>query len=284
MDMNNTDNLKSFEISLRTGWKDEEKLLLWEQVKAAQKVGAPLKQVFETVALKTGRKPNSVRNYYYMKVKETGEIEKKPATFIPFSKEEVYFLLKELLSSGAKGESIRGASLRLAGNDKTLMLRYQNKYRSLIKSQKNIVERVMADMDNEGIRYVNPYNKKKTAAAKDAILPDSLIDQLKTSGVDVRNFFGGLKKMASLAASYRQNELKLKETAMVNMELKNENEELSRKIEELNAKLKSETEKNSNTASLLRKLIKMSSAKELSEFSGLSEWLKESAAGSAEAL
>lgn len=284
MDMNNTDNLKSFEISLRTGWKDEEKLLLWEQVKAAQKVGAPLKQVFETVALKTGRKPNSVRNYYYMKVKETGEIEKKPATFIPFSKEEVYFLLKELLSAGAKGESIRGASLRLAGDDKTLMLRYQNKYRSLIKSQKNIVERVMADMDNESIRYVNPYNKKKTAAAKDAILPDSLIDQLKTSGVDVKNFFGGLKKMASLAASYRQNELKLKETAMVNMELKNENEELSRKIEELNAKLKSETEKNSNTASLLRQLIKMSSAKELSEFSGLSEWLKESAAGSAEAL
>lgn len=284
MDMNNTDNLKSFEISLRTGWKDEEKLLLWEQVKSAQKVGAPLKQVFETVALKTGRKPNSVRNYYYMKVKETGEIEKKPATFIPFSKEEVYFLLKELLSSGAKGESIRGASLRLADGDKTLMLRYQNKYRSLIKSQKNIVERVMADMDNEGIRYVNPYNKKKTAAAKDAILPDSLIDQLKTSGVDVKNFFGGLKKMALLAASYRHNELKLKETAMVNMELKNENEELSRKIEELNAKLKSESEKNSNTASLLRQLIKMSSAKELSEFSGLSEWLKESAAGSAEAL
>lgn len=284
MDMNNTDNLKSFEISLRTGWKDEEKILLWEQVKAAQKVGAPLKQVFETVAIKTGRKPNSVRNYYYMKVKETGEIEQKPATFIPFSKEEVYFLLKELLSAGAKGESVRGASLRLAGDDKTLMLRYQNKYRSLIKSQRNIVERVMADMDSEGIRYVNPYDKKKTATAKDAILPDSLIEQLKTSGVDIKNFFGGLKKMASLAATNKQNELRLKESAMVNMDLKRENDILSSEIEDLNNKLKRETEKNSNTASLLRQLVKMSSSKEISEFSGLSEWLKESSSGSAEAL
>ena len=67
--MNNAGSLQRFEISLRSGWKDEEKLMLWDEVKKAQSSGAPLKRVFETVAQLTGRKPNSVRNYYYMKVK-----------------------------------------------------------------------------------------------------------------------------------------------------------------------------------------------------------------------
>ena len=45
MDTNNAAGLPDFEISLRTGWKDEEKLLLWDEVKKAQKIGAPLKRV-----------------------------------------------------------------------------------------------------------------------------------------------------------------------------------------------------------------------------------------------
>ena len=49
MDINNTADLQSFEISLRTGWKDDEKLMLWDEVRKAQKMGAPLKRVFENV-------------------------------------------------------------------------------------------------------------------------------------------------------------------------------------------------------------------------------------------
>ncbi|MEL7602023.1 MAG: hypothetical protein AAGU77_02610 [Bacillota bacterium] len=33
MDTNNAAGLPEFEISLRTGWKDDEKLLLWDEVK-----------------------------------------------------------------------------------------------------------------------------------------------------------------------------------------------------------------------------------------------------------
>jgi len=270
MDMNNQDNLKSFEISLRSGWKDDEKLLLWEQVKAAQKAGAPLKQVFETVASKTGRKPNSVRNYYYMKVKETGEIEKKPVTFVSFSKEEVYMLIKELLGARAKGESIRGASLRLAKGDKTLMLRYQNKYRSLIKSKKNLVERVMADMDKEGARYINPYEKRKSAAVRDGIFPDSIVEALKVSGVDTKSFFAGLKRITSLAAAEKQYEQKLREMQMQNADLKKQNETLKGRVGELSLKLQSEIKKNSSAADMLRELLNMGMAKDIDGFKGLS--------------
>ena len=34
MDTNNQSGINSFDIALRTGWKDEEKLLLWDEVKA----------------------------------------------------------------------------------------------------------------------------------------------------------------------------------------------------------------------------------------------------------
>ena len=59
MDMNIEAGLGSFEIALRTGWKDEEKLMLWDEVKRAQKLGAPLKRVFETVAKKQAANPTA---------------------------------------------------------------------------------------------------------------------------------------------------------------------------------------------------------------------------------
>ena len=195
MDIN--DGLQSFEISLRTGWKDDEKLMLWDEVKKAQKIGAPLKRVFETVAAKTGRKPNSVRNYYYMKVKDTGEISQKPQTFTPFTKEEIYMLLRSLLAAGAKGESIRGASLKLANGDKTLMLRYQNKYRSLIKSGRPLVEKVMSDLAEGGVPYLDPYETRRGAAPvgdDSAYLDESTAKALMSSDVDVKSFFKGFEE------------------------------------------------------------------------------------------
>ncbi|MGE5496421.1 MAG: hypothetical protein ACM3S4_14090 [Burkholderiales bacterium] len=291
MDTNNTIGLQSFEISLRTGWKDEEKLLLWDEVKKAQKIGAPLKRVFETVAKSTGRKPNSVRNYYYMKVKETGEIEQKPSTFTPFSKEEIYMLLRTLLAAGAKGESIRGASLKLAGGDKTLMLRYQNKYRSLIKTGRSLVEKVMADMDRDGEKYLNPYESHKPNSAlgrENKYIPESVAKVLVSSDVDIKNFFKGLAKIASLAASKISAEEEMEMLSSQNESIRNENAALAANIKELKAQLKKEMERSVKAAALFQQLIKVNSAfsdtKDIEGLAGLGEWLKESNIGSVDAL
>jgi hypothetical protein len=281
MDMNNAIGLQSFEISLRTGWKDDEKLMLWDEVKKAQKIGTPLKRVFETVAKNTGRKPNSVRNYYYMKVKETGEIEQKPSTFTPFSKEEIYMLLRTLLAAGAKGESIRGASLRLADGDKTLMLRYQNKYRSLIKTGRSLVEKVMADMDRDGEKYLSPYESHKQSAIgrENKYIPENVAKALVSSDVDIKNFFKGLAKIASLAASKINSEEEIEKLSSQNESIINENEALSANIKELNAKLKKEMERSVKAATLFQQLIKVNSAfsedKEIEGLASLGEWLKE---------
>ena len=56
----------------RTGWKKEEDTLLFAEIEKSVGRGTPLKSVFEAVAEQTGRKPNSVRNYYYARIKEMG--------------------------------------------------------------------------------------------------------------------------------------------------------------------------------------------------------------------
>lgn len=278
MDTNNAAGLPDFEISLRTGWKDEEKLMLWDEVKKAQKIGAPLKRVFETVARQTGRKPNSVRNYYYMKVKETGEIEQKPSSFVQFSKEEIYSLLRTLLAAGARGESIRGASLKLASGDKTLMLRYQNKYRSLIKTAKPLVDMVMADMRQDGEKYLSPYETQKTTTVREnRYIPESVTRALSGADVDIKAFFKGLAKIASMAASSTQAEQELHMLEAQSENIKKENAALSASLRDLNAKLKKEMERSVKAATLYQQLVKLGASapefKNIESLAGLGEIL-----------
>lgn len=284
MDMNNENGLHSFDIALRTGWKDEEKLMLWDEVKKAQKIGSPLKRVFETVAHKTGRKPNSVRNYYYMKVKETGEIEQKPSTFTPFTKEEIYMLLRTLLAASANGESIRGASLRLANGDKTLMLRYQNKYRSLVKNGRSLVEKVMADMDRDNEKYLNPYNTQKSIAAatkESKYIPESVIKSLMACDVDIKSFFKGLAKIAGLAVVKVRTEEEMLQLMLQSESIKKENAAL-------HMRLKKEMERSHKAASLFEQLMSLKTktieTKDLESLTALGEWLKEDTRGNADAL
>ncbi len=279
MDMNNEAGLGSFEIALRTGWKDDEKLMLWDEVKRAQRIGAPLKRVFETVAQKTGRKPNSVRNYYYMKVKETGEIEQKPSTFIPFTKEEIYTLLRTLLGAAATGESIRGASLRLANGDKTLMLRYQNKYRSLVKNGQPLVEKVMRDMDKTNEKYINPYDMQKPGmqtVKESRLIPENVVKTLMSCDIDVRSFFKGLAKIAGMAIQKNRSEEELLKAALQNENIKKENATL-------NARLKKEMEKRLYAATLFDQLS-VPEKGDLESVKTLQAWLKEGMRTSADAL
>jgi len=53
--------------------------------------------------------------------------------------------------------SVRACVRRLAGGDRTLMLRYQNKYRSTVRTRPEIVHRVMEQLARDGVPYVSPY-------------------------------------------------------------------------------------------------------------------------------
>lgn len=53
------------ETAAKGGWTQQEDRLLLSAAQSARQDGRALRSVFEDVAAQTGRKPNSIRNYYY---------------------------------------------------------------------------------------------------------------------------------------------------------------------------------------------------------------------------
>ena len=62
------------ETAAKGGWTQQEDRLLLSAAQAARQDGRALRSVFEEVAAQTGRKPNSIRNYYYERIKQ-GDVE-----------------------------------------------------------------------------------------------------------------------------------------------------------------------------------------------------------------
>ncbi len=176
----------------RAGWSVEEEALLFAEAERARGGGLPLKSVFETVASATGRKPNSIRNYYYARVKD-GAAEGSSfhsAAFVPFTREEVRQLLRTVLSAQARGVSVRACTLSMGNGDTRSMLRYQNKYRSVVKNDPVFVREILAELEAEGLPAHDPY-----AAAKPT-QSSTHFDRM-----DALAFFEALE---ALAAKYRR--------------------------------------------------------------------------------
>ena len=124
-------------------WKDEEVYTLFKFVEKFKTNNQPLLKAFELFANEYKRKKNSVRNFYYLKLKE---FEKNPIlaqklniNLIAHTKtEQKFFTIEETeLSMNKintllkKGYSVRRACLEVAQGNIKEMLRLQNKYRSL---------------------------------------------------------------------------------------------------------------------------------------------------------
>ncbi len=137
----------------RSGWNHAEEELLNAAVDRCRAAGEPLRTAFVQAAKETGRRPNSVRNHYYASNKTAGAA---PA-FLPFSEEESLSLLKTVLLARSAGESVRACTLRIAQGDTRRMLRYQNKYRALLKSQPDLVDRARRELQASGDPIFDPY-------------------------------------------------------------------------------------------------------------------------------
>ena len=133
------------------GWRPEETELLWKEIRAAAETGAPLRDVFERMGEALGRKPNSIRNYYYMRLREQGgEDCRRAAPFETFTEEEIHDLLRHVLSAKGQGKSVRASVMDLSHGDKTLMLRYQNKYRALLHKRPDLIEQICQELKEAG--------------------------------------------------------------------------------------------------------------------------------------
>ena len=146
----------------RTGWSESENKLLWETADEAQQQGLPLKAVFEQIARQTGRRPNSIRNYYYAQVRSREDGQVPTARFVPFTQPEVDWLMEQVLIARAEGQSVRSCLQKLSGGDHSLMLRYQNKYRAVIKSRPEYVRGLVDKLNSEGISCDTPQVNHRT--------------------------------------------------------------------------------------------------------------------------
>lgn len=197
-------------IRSRAGWSDAENERLFLMAAEAAKDSRPLKSVFDNFAAASGRRPNSVRNYYYARVKLGDAAFSHTPAFVPFTDAESESLLKSVLSAQAGGESVRSCTLRLGGGDDRAMLRYQNKYRSLVRTNPNLVRRVLSALKAQGLPCVDPYlprtgAKRVGRPKKSRSLADAasavLQDLGRVEGLDVSAFFESLGTLAIAAVS-----------------------------------------------------------------------------------
>lgn len=135
-----------------SGWQDEETRRLFEAVKQAGESGVSLRSVFEALSEGLGRRPNSIRNHYYACLRENPDVAgERPAPIRLFTPEETHELLRQVLMGRGQGLSVRACVMRLAEGDKSRMLRYQNKYRSLLKRQPELIDAVREELASEGL-------------------------------------------------------------------------------------------------------------------------------------
>lgn len=178
----------------RGGWSEDEASVLFERVSQAHRDGTPLRAVFDDVGRELGRKPNSIRNYYYQRVNESPALsgEKKPS-FRVFTGEETRELIASVLAARGRGTSVRACVRELANGDPKQMLRYQNKYRSVLKSKPELLNEIARELSEQGLsvpaimplgqraprhvselesavsRYAEKVGDKKAAALIDAV-------------------------------------------------------------------------------------------------------------------
>ena len=135
----------------RAGWQQEEIDLLFSAVSEAGETGKPLRDVFAQVGEQLSRKPNSIRNFYYARVRESPELAARQTPFRAFTSDELHELLRNVLIGRGQGESVRACVTRLAGGDRSGMLRYQNKYRSVLKNRPELLEEIAQELRLEGL-------------------------------------------------------------------------------------------------------------------------------------
>ena len=130
---------------VNNNWTVDETRELFARCALARKKGESLSSAFSDMAEKTCRSVNSVRNYYYAQAKTfelvpevaqklgivAGEVRRE--RFVPFEDSEVRSLIEDVLIAKGRGISVRKAIAAMSGGDEKKALRYQNKYRSVLR-------------------------------------------------------------------------------------------------------------------------------------------------------
>lgn len=193
----------------KAGWSIEETELLFRKIDEAASKNQPIKRAFEAVAERTGRRPNSIRNYYYVKLRE--DPSRGKVSFVPFGKEELRTLVETMLLGQAEGKSVRSIAFALGKGDKKSMLRYQNKYRGLLRSNPGYIETVLLELQKAGKISADAIciKRRRHRPSVEQALAE-LADNLSQFGKDGEAVLYGLNNIVSSAAMQKEGEQETK--------------------------------------------------------------------------
>lgn len=238
-------------------WKDAEVKGLFDCIEKIKKENKSLLSGFREFAKKCKRKANSVRNYYYLEVenlKRDRERAKKLNINISvhdiqspkkFSNIETEKLITEILRLKCLGLSIRKACLKLANNSPEIMLRYQNKFRSIMKDDKELYNKCLLNLRKNGLSPLNESQKENN------IVYMKKPEERKLTDEDVNSLFLGLVKLVkrNVVENLEKNlttEAEFANTALRETLLKVTN--LEKEVESKKQELNKEQEKNKKIA------------------------------------
>lgn len=170
------------------GYKESDLIALSQFITGGKFSGKSLTECFKNYAAATGRSAGSVRNLYYALAKYSRENAGFTAEYLNgkpievgksenFSAQEAKNLVEKIENYKRRGVSVRKATLMLAGGDAKTALRFQNKYRTLIRAGENSAK----DASRNGIKII-PAKEFLVNRLKKEIdrLTDRLFSGLKT--------------------------------------------------------------------------------------------------------
>lgn len=232
---------------MKNKWNAQQIKKLFLTVEKAKAENKSLLDAFKIFAKKSGRKPNSIRNFYYHEVenlkndseraKELGIDVSKHNVFLPekFSEAETRKLVKEILRKKCLGISTRKACLELAEGDVNKMIRFQNKFRSIVQADKKLYSSCLEELRKEGL-------EERTIKKNNVVLMKKQ-EEKKLSEDEINSLFLGLirlvkKSAAQSAAKQFESESEFATTALRNslskLALANQkNENLLRQLEKV---------------------------------------------------
>ena len=168
------------------GYAAAEARELIEDIAEGKRAGKSLTSLFAAYGRRHNRASGSVRNYYYKLLHSPEENARallagkhlRAAQVAPFTEHETEQMLESILTECAKGCSVRRAIGNVCGDDAKKALRYQNKYRNLLKKQP---ERIGAAAQRLGLPVLTPRSSKSMLERRLESEINALYDRLALS-------------------------------------------------------------------------------------------------------
>ncbi|MGN0748711.1 MAG: hypothetical protein ACI4L1_03460 [Christensenellales bacterium] len=207
---------------MQSKWSNIEVKKLFQTVEKYKNENKSLLDAFKEFAKKSNRKPNSVRNYYYLEIRELSQnIERQKKLGIDlsnhkvnfsdkFSEEETKNLIKEILRQKCMGVSVRKSCLNLADGDLSKMVRFQNKFRNISATNRKLYEQCLSELKSEGLGIKS--EKRNVVYMKP--------QERKLSDEDVNSLFLGLINLVKKTAIENVEKSLVSETEFANTTLR----------------------------------------------------------------